>query len=117
MTERERAGVTESLAQWRGLAKDSPAHEVARTMVNRLSVAKEAGDALDALKTTLSPKSAILIHPSVNDKSRAPKMTENAERSADTMLRDLRQMNQRIAEVTSMLPEGSRERFTRQTTG
>ena len=44
-------------------------------------------------------------------------MTENAEKSADAMLRDLRLMNQRIAEVTSVLPEGSRQRFTQQATG
>lgn len=114
VTERERASVKESLEHWRGMAKADPSSELARTMVDRLAVAKEAGDALDALKTALSPKSAALNHPSANDKSRAPEMTENAERSADAMLRDLRHMNQRIAEVTSMLPEGSRERFTAQ---
>ncbi len=114
MTERERAGVRESLEHWRGMAKADPTNEMARSMVDRLSVAKEAGDALGAFKTSLSPKSAILSHLSANDKSRAPEMTENAERFADTMLRDLRQMNQRIAEVTSMLPEGAREQFTAQ---
>lgn len=114
MTERERAGVKESLVHWRGMAKADPTNEMARTTVDRLAVAKEAGDALEALKTTLTPNSATPNHPSANDKSRAPRMTENAERSADAMLRDLRQMNQRIAEVTSMLPEGARDRFTAQ---
>lgn len=44
-------------------------------------------------------------------------MTEKAEKSADAMLQDLRLMNQRIAEVTNLLPEGSRQRFTQQATG
>ncbi|MCA0405238.1 MAG: hypothetical protein LCH39_03700 [Proteobacteria bacterium] len=114
MTERERAGVSESLEHWRGLAKADPTNETARTMAERLFVAKEAGDALNTLKTALSQKPAISTDPSPINKVRAPEMTENAERSADAMLRDLRQMNQRIAEVTSMLPEGSRERFTAQ---
>lgn len=117
MTERERAGVRESLEHWRGLAKDDPAHEVARTMVYRLSVAKEAGYAINALRAVLSPKQVAPSHTSPINKVRAPEMTENAEKSADAMLRDLRLMNQRIAEVTSVLPEGSRQRFTQQATG
>jgi len=114
MTERERAGLCESLEHWRGLAKADPAHETARAMVDRLSVAKEAGYAINALRAVLSPKQVAPSHTSPINKVRAPEMTENAEKSADAMLRDLRQMNQRIAEVTSMLPEGARERFTAQ---
>ncbi|MCA3640297.1 MAG: hypothetical protein IOC63_00355 [Methylobacterium sp.] len=83
-------------------------------MVYRLSVAKEAGYAINALRAVLSPKQVAPSHTSPINKVRAPEMTENAEKSADAMLRDLRQMNQRIAEVTSMLPEGARERFTAQ---
>ena len=114
MTERERAGVSESLAHWRGLAKADPTNETARTMAEQLFVAKEAGDALNTLRAVVSPKQAAPSHPSSIKNTRAPEMTENAEKSADAMLRDLRQMNHRIAEVTSMLPEGSRERFTAQ---
>ena len=117
MTGRERAGVSESLEHWQGLAKADPAHEVARTMVDRLSVAKEAGDAINALRVVLSPKQVAPSRPLPINKVRAPEMTENAEKSADAMLRDLRLMNQRIAEVTSVLPEGSRQRFTQQATG
>ena len=117
MTERERAGVRESLEHWCGLAKADPAHETARAMVDRLSVAKEAGDAINALRAVLSPKQVALSHTSPINKVRAPEMTENTEKSVDAMLRDLRQMNQRIAEVTSVLPEGSRQRFTQQATG
>jgi hypothetical protein len=117
MTARERAGVSESLEHWRGLAKADPAHEVVRTMVDRLSVAKEAGDAINALRAVLSPEQVAPSHPSPINNVRAPEMTENTEKSADAMLRDLRQMNQRIAEVTSVLPEGSRQRFTQQATG
>jgi type IV secretion system T-DNA border endonuclease VirD2 len=117
MTERERAGLRESLEHWRGLAKANPAHDVARTMVDRLSVAKEAGDAIDALRAVLPPKQVAPSHPSPINNVRAPEMTENTEKSADAMLRDLRLMNQRIAEVTSVLPEGSRQRFTQQATG
>jgi type IV secretion system T-DNA border endonuclease VirD2 len=116
MTEREHAGVSESLEHWRGLAKADPAHEVARTMVDRLSVAKEAGDAINVLRAVLSPEQVAPSHPSPINNVRAPEMTENTEKSADAMLRDLRQMNQRIAEVTSVLPEGSRQRFTQQAT-
>jgi type IV secretion system T-DNA border endonuclease VirD2 len=117
MTERERSGVRENLEHWQGLAKADPAHEAARTMVDRLSVAKEAGDAINALKAVLSPKQINPSNPSPIDKVRAPEMTENTEKSADAMLRDLRQMNQRIAEVTTLLPEGARQRFTQQATG
>lgn len=117
MTERERAGLRESLEHWRGLAKANPAHDVARTMVDRLSVAKEAGDAIDALRAVLPPKQVAPSHPSPINNVRAPEMTENTEKSADAMLRDLRLMNQRIAEVTNLLPEGSRQRFTQQATG
>ncbi len=117
MTERERAGVSESLEHWQGLAKADPAHEVARTMVDRLSVAKEAGDAINALKAVLSPRQLSPSNPSPIDHVRALEMTENAEKSADAMLKDLRLMNQRIAEVTSVLSGGSRQRFTQQATG
>jgi type IV secretory pathway VirD2 relaxase len=117
MTERERAGVKESLEQWRDLAKADPALETAKAMVDRLSVAKEAGDAINALRAVLSPEQVAPSHPSPINNVRAPQMTENAEKSADAMLRDLRLMNQRIAEITSMLPEGAGERFTQQATG
>jgi hypothetical protein len=117
MTERERAGVSESLEHWRSLAKTDPAHETAKAMVDRLSVAKEAGDAINALRAVLSPEQVAPSHPSPINNVRAPEMTENAEKSADAMLRDLRLMNQRIAEVTNLLPEGSRQRFTQQATG
>jgi type IV secretion system T-DNA border endonuclease VirD2 len=117
MTEHERAGVRESLEHWRGLAKDNPAHSTVRAMVDRLSVAKEAGDTINALRAVLSPKQVAPSHTSPINNVRAPEMTENAEKSADAMLRDLRLMNQRIAEVASVLPEGSRQRFTQQATG
>jgi type IV secretion system T-DNA border endonuclease VirD2 len=117
MTGRERADVQESLEHWRAVAKANPTNETARTMAERLAAAKEAGDMLDTLKTELSPKPAILNHPSANDKCQAPEMTEHTDKSADAMLRDLRQFNQRIAEVTNLLPEGSRQRFTQQATG
>jgi type IV secretory pathway VirD2 relaxase len=117
MTERERVGLRESLEHWRGLSKADPAHKTARAMVDRLYIAKEAGDAISALKAALSPKQLNQSNPSPIDNVRAPEMTENAEKSADAMLRDLRLMNQRIAEVTSVLPEGSRQVFTQQATG
>lgn len=117
MTERERAGVKESLEHWRGLVNADPAHAAARNMVNRLSAAKEAGDAINALKAVLSPKMTVPAHLSPRDKIGTPVMTESAEKSADAMLRDLRLMNQRIAEVTSLLPEGVRQQFTQQATG
>ncbi|MCZ8271942.1 MAG: relaxase/mobilization nuclease domain-containing protein, partial [Beijerinckiaceae bacterium] len=89
MTERERAGVRESLEHWRGMAKADPTNEMARSMVDRLSVAKEAGDAINALRAVLSPKQVAPSHTSPINKVRAPEMTENAEKSADAMLRDL----------------------------
>ncbi len=117
MTERERDGVKESLEHWQSLAKADPTNEMARTMVDRLAVSKEAGDAISALRAVLSQKQIAPSHSSPINKVRAPEMTENAEKSADAMLRDLRQMNQWIAEVTNLLPEGSRQRFTQQATG
>ncbi len=80
-------------------------------------MAKEAGDAINALRALLPPKQVAPSHTSPINRVREPEMTENAEKSADAMLRDLRLMNQRIAEVTSVLPEGSRQRFTQQATG
>ncbi|MCZ8276290.1 MAG: hypothetical protein O9314_21820, partial [Microcystis sp. LE19-4.1E] len=74
------------------------------------------GDAINALRAVLSPKQVAPSHTSPINKVRAPEMTENAEKSADAMLRDLRLMNQRIAEVTNLLPEESRQRFTQQAT-
>lgn len=115
-TERERASLRESLEQWQGLAKADPANETASAMVTRLSAAKAAGDAIKALKGLLSPKATVPAHPSAIDKLRAPEMKQNTEKAADVMLRDLRLMNQRIADAVTTLPEGSRASFTRQAT-
>lgn len=117
MTERERAVVSESLEHWQSLAKADPTNEMARTMVDRLAGSREAGNAISALRAVLSPKQIAPSHTSTINNVRAPEMTENAEKSADAMLRDLRLMNQRIAEVTNLLPEGARQRFTQQATG
>ncbi len=79
------AGKSRALA---GLGESRSAHEVARTMVNRLSMAKEAGDAINALRALLPPKQVAPSHTSPINRVREPEMTENAEKSADAMLRD-----------------------------
>lgn len=118
MTERERAGVRESLEHWQSVAKADPAHEIASAMVERLAVAKEAGDAISALKDALSAKATTQAsHQSPPEKAPAPEMTDHSQKSADAMLQDLRLMNQRIADVSAMLPEGSREKFTQRAAG
>lgn len=114
MTERERTGLRESLEQWQGLAKADPANETASAMVTRLSAAKAAGDVMGALKAFASPTAITNANPPPADKVRGPEMTDRPQVSADAMLRDLRLMNQQIAEVVTTLPEGSRANFTRQ---
>jgi type IV secretory pathway VirD2 relaxase len=114
ITERERAGVVENLEHWRGLAKVDPANETATAMVTRLSAAKAAGDVMGALKAIASPTATNHANPPPADKVRGPEMTDRPQVSADAMLRDLRLMNQQIAEVVTALPEGSRANFTRQ---
>lgn len=114
MTERERTGLRESLEQWQGLAKADPANETASAMVTRLSAAKAAGDVMGALKAFASPTAITNANPPPADKVRGPEMTDRPQVSADAMPRDLRLMNQQIAEVVTTLPEGSRANFTRQ---
>ncbi|MCA3704386.1 MAG: hypothetical protein INF12_15300 [Methylobacterium sp.] len=116
MTERERAGLRESLEHWRGLAKADPANETASTMVTRLSAAKTAGDVMGALRALASPTATTNANSPPADKVRGPEMTDRPLVSAEAMLRDLRLMNQQIAEVVTALPEGSRANFTRQAT-
>jgi type IV secretory pathway VirD2 relaxase len=116
MTERERAGVVESLEHWRGIAKAYPSNEAASAMVTRLSAAKAAGDVMAAFKAVASPTAPTRANPPPEDKVRGTEMTDRPRVSADAMLRDLRLMNQQIAEVVTMLPEGSRANFTRQAT-
>ncbi|MGL5445909.1 MAG: relaxase/mobilization nuclease domain-containing protein [Rhabdaerophilum sp.] len=116
MTERERAGLRESLDHWQAQAKADPANETASAMVSRLSAAKAAGDAISALKAMLLPKATTHANPSSADNVRGPEMTDRSQISADAMLQDLRLMNQQIADVVITLPEGSRANFTRQAT-
>ena len=108
-TERERAGVTKSLAHWRAEAKASPESDLARTMVQRLTAANEAGNALSTLKQAAKPEDR---KPSqqVPNETPAPAMTHQPK-SASEMLQDLRLLNQKAADVAALLPEGSRAKF------
>lgn len=108
-TERERAGVTESLAHWRAEAKASPENDLARTMVQRLTAADEAGNALSILKQTTASEDR---KPSqqVPYETPASVMTQQPK-SASDMLQDLRLLNQKAADVAALLPEGSRAKF------
>ena len=108
-TERERAGVTESLTHWRVEAKASPENDLARTMVQRLTAASEAGNALTTLKQAAAPEDR---KPNQQDPNQtpAPAMTHQPK-SASDMLQDLRLLNQKAADVAALLPEGSRAKF------
>jgi len=108
-TERERAGVNESLAHWRSEAKARPENDLARTMAQRLTAANEAGNALTTLKQAATPEDR---KPSqqVPNETPAPAMTQQPK-SASDMLQDLRLLNQKAADVAALLPEGSRAKF------
>jgi len=108
-TDRERAGVTESLAHWRAEAKASPENDLARTMVQRLTAANEAGNALSTLKQAANPEDRKRSQQAPNE-TPAPAMTHQPK-SASDMLQDLRLLNQKAADVAALLPEGSRAKF------
>jgi len=129
-TSRDRAVVTESLKSWQAAAKDVQANSSIHAMVQRLSAAKAAGEVLgelrDAAKGEVSRSAT-----GTRDASLQRSRTENTPtsdtlaaisqshnehpapmpKSAADMLHDLRLMNQRVADVSAMLPEGSRARF------
>jgi hypothetical protein len=108
-TERERAGVKESLAHWRAEAKASPKNDLARSMVQRLTAANEAGNALASLKQAAAPEDRKPVQQTPNE-TPAPAMTHQPK-SASDMLQDLRVLNQKAADVAALLPEGSRAKF------
>ena len=110
-TERERAGVRDSLAHWREEAKAKPENDLARTMVQRLSAANEAGALIKDLKQTASPaNSRPQQQANPQPETPAPDMTHQPKSAAD-MLQDLRLLNQKAADVAALLPEGSRAKF------
>jgi type IV secretory pathway VirD2 relaxase len=108
-TDRARAGVTKSLAHWRVEAKASPENDLARTMVQRLTAAIKAGNALTTLKQAAAPENR-KAHQHVPNETSAPVMT-HPPKSASGMLRDLRLLNQKAADVVALLPDGSRAKF------
>ena len=108
-TDRERAGVKESLAHWRAEAKASPESDLAQTMVQRLAAANEAGAALSTLKRAAIPKDRKPSQQAPNE-TPAPAMTHQPK-SASDMLQDLRLLNQKAADVAALLPEGTRANF------
>jgi len=108
-TERERAGVTESLAHWRSEAKACPENDLARAMVQRLTAASEAGNALTTLKQAANPEDR-KPNQQVPNETPAPAMTHQPRYASD-MLQDLRLLNQKAADVAALLPEGSRAKF------
>jgi len=113
-TDRERAGVKESLAHWRTEAEASPESDLARTMVQRLSAANEAGATLTSLKQASATQAATPEDSKPNQQAPneppAPAMTHQPK-SASDMLQDLRLLNQKAADVAALLPEGSRAKF------
>jgi len=115
-TERERIGVKESLEHWRSEAKASPENEFARGMVQRLTAAHEAGALLKDLKRVAVPTSEVAQPRMVSSSQKAaherpaPAMTQHPKSAAE-MQDDLRSLNQKVADVTALLPEGSRSKF------
>ena len=108
-TERERAGVKESLAHWRAEAKARPENDLVRTMVQRLTAANEAGNTLSTLKQAATSEDRKPVQQAPNE-TPAPAMTHQPK-SASDMLQDLRLLNQKAADVAALLPEGSRAKF------
>jgi type IV secretory pathway VirD2 relaxase len=115
-TERQRVGVKESLEHWRSEAKASPENELARGMVQRLTAAHEAGALLKDLKRVAVPTSEVVQLRMVSSSQKAaherpaPAMTQHPKSAAE-MQDDLRRLNQKVADVTALLPEGSRSKF------
>lgn len=130
-TKRDRAEVSESLASWRKQAEAEPANPLPRAMVTRLTAAQAAGYLLNDLKaaakgevsrstieteqnTTLEPQRGVS---GTNSLSPAPQPRTPQERparmprTADQLHDDLRLLNRRVAEVSALLPEGSRQMF------
>lgn len=106
-TERARVSVTESLEHWRVEVKASPENDLTRTMVQRLTAAHEAGNALSTLKQAAGPEDR---KPSQEAQTETPVMIDQPK-SASDMLQDLRVLNQKAADVAALLPEGVRAKF------
>ena len=129
-TGRDRAEVAESLKRWQAAAKETQANSNVHAMVQRLTTAKAAGEVLgelkDAAKGELSrsatgtreacQQGSKTESTSTSDASTAKPQFHNERpapmpKSSADMLHDLRLMNQRVADVSAMLPEGSRAKF------
>lgn len=110
-TERERVGVKKSLAHWREETRARPENDLAKSMVQRLSAANEAGALIRDMKQTAFPEANEPNQQSASStKAPAPAMTHQPK-SASDMLQDLRLLNQKAADVAAFLPEGSRAKF------
>jgi type IV secretion system T-DNA border endonuclease VirD2 len=108
MSERERQGLQESLNHWQAEAKSQPRNVGIQDMVQRLSVANEAGQVLYALGAVArSPE----LSAATALQSRQTFQEQSMPGNADDMLRDLGALNARMAEVSALLPEGSRQIF------
>jgi len=130
-TSRDRVAVTESLKSWQAAAKDVQANSSVHAMVQRLVAAKAAGEVLGELKAAVKGEVSRVvtgtreasrearpvdtIQASTNPPTVQPQSHNERPapmpKSAAEMLHDLRLMNQRVADVSAILPEGSRTRF------
>jgi type IV secretion system T-DNA border endonuclease VirD2 len=111
MTERERAGLHENLEHWRAEAKASPHDDLARSMVQRLNAAHEAGKVFQDLKQIAGFENPRTSAPMIIANERLASDMTHPPRSATDMLQDLQALNKQVANVTVLLPEGSRAKF------
>lgn len=132
---RQVARLEESLTRWREVAKAEPENRIAGEMLARLSAARAAGEVIGQLRAAANGWDHRATHDAGDTSTGVPSSGRpdtdrhqagsiqtyppqtNSEypapmsKPASEMLADLRLMNRRVAEVSAMLPEGSRQPF------
>lgn len=114
-TERELAGVKQSLDHWQAEAKADPANALASSMVERLRDAHGAGAALHGLR--LAVKSSTQ---EPHDQGKMPRPTlvpetDAAAKTAKEHEEHLLLLNKQVNKASALLPAASRARFLEQT--
>lgn len=116
-TERERAGVKQSLDHWQSEVKADPASAVARNMVERLSAAHAAGSVLHDLRVATG---AAAHKAKGQGETRMPcpypvPETVASAKNATEQEEHLLLLNKQVNEASTLLPAGSRAKFLEQT--
>lgn len=114
-TERELAGMKQSLDHWQAEAKANPANALASSMVERLSAAHGAGAALHGLRNAVKSSTQ---EPHDQGKMRGSVLggvNDVPAKNAKDQEEHLLFLNKQVNEASALLPAASRARFLEQT--